>query len=63
MTEFESPRGIAEAYESDDADRVRRVHEYLDREFQQIPLGRGPHRYDGSVPSVCERPGGRVAGR
>ncbi len=55
MTESSGPHGHPEAYETDDLSRMRRVHDYLDREFQEIP--EHPHRrdYGGNVPSVCER--------
>jgi hypothetical protein len=55
MTENKGPNGLPEAYEMDDLSRMRRVHDYLDHEFQEIPEHHHRREYGGSVPSVCER--------
>jgi hypothetical protein len=47
----------------DDLSRMRRVHDYLDHEYQEIPEHRYRRDYGGSVPSVCERSPGRSAGQ
>jgi hypothetical protein len=38
----------------DDLSRMRRVHEYLEREYVQIPEGPYRREYGGSVPNVGE---------
>jgi hypothetical protein len=55
MTDQTGPRGLQEAYEEDDRSRMRRVHDDLDREYQEIPRSRHRRDYGGSVPSICER--------
>ena len=57
MNEKSRPGGLPEAYETDDLSRMRRIHEYLDHEFQEIPERHHRPEYGGSVPSVCERTG------
>jgi hypothetical protein len=47
----------------DDLSRMRRVHDYLDREYQEIPEHHYRRDYGGSVPSVCERGRKDPAGR
>ena len=63
MTDQSAPHGLPETYEMDDLSRMRRVHDYLDREYQEIPEHRYRRDYGGSVPSVCERSPGRSAGQ
>ena len=55
MTDPSAPHGLPETYEMDDLSRMRRVHDYLDREYQEIPERHYRRDYGGSVPSVCER--------
>jgi hypothetical protein len=50
MAENQVPPGTPEAWEIDD-----RVHEYLDREYLQIPESPYRREYDGCVPSAGER--------
>jgi hypothetical protein len=54
MSEHQVPTGTPEAWEIDDQSRMRRVHEYLEREYQQIPEGPYRREYGGSVPNVGE---------
>jgi hypothetical protein len=52
MTEHQVPPGPPGAWEIDDLTRMRRVHEYLEREYLQIPEGPYRREYGGSVPNV-----------
>jgi len=52
MNEHQVPLGLPEAWEMDDLSRMRRVHEYLEREYLQIPEGPYRREYGGSVPNV-----------
>ena len=63
MTEKTGPAGLPEAYDMDDLSRMRRVHDDLDREYQEIPQSRCRRDYGGSVPSICERSRRDPAGR
>jgi hypothetical protein len=62
MTESQVPPGTPEAWEIDDLSRMRRVHEYLDREYLQIPEGPYPRRDEGRVPSTGESHSHALAG-
>jgi len=55
MTDGQVPPGTPEAWEIEDLSRLRRVHEYLDREYRQIPEGAYRREYEGNVPNVGER--------
>jgi hypothetical protein len=54
MAEYPLPPGSPEAWEVDDLSRVRRVHEYLEREYRQIPEGPYRRDYGGNVPNADE---------
>jgi hypothetical protein len=55
MTEGQAPPGTPEAWEIDDLSRMRRVHEYLDREYLRIPESPYQRQDGGCVPSTGER--------
>jgi hypothetical protein len=55
MAEYPAQPGTPEGWEVDDLSRVRRVHEYLDREYRQIPEGHYRREYGGNVPNAGER--------
>ncbi len=62
MTEGQAPPGTPEAWEIDDLSRMRRVHEYLDREYLEIPASPYQRQDGGSVPSTRESSSKPLAG-
>ncbi len=62
MTEGQAPPGTPEAWEIDDLSRMRRVHEYLDREYLEIPESPYQRQDGGSVPITRERSSNAPAG-
>jgi hypothetical protein len=55
MSDRRADKDLAEKYDLDDLARLRRVHDQLDREYQQIPENPFGRRTEGFVPSVWER--------